>query len=244
LEITDFSRQEHHAAVRTEPTVTVRSVAAMIGAVLCLGLLAGCASSPASLNVAQHSLGPVVFKRANFGLEPASREARIKADWVVNSGDNRGMPFVIIDKTDARVFVFDMDGTLLGAAPALLGLAVGDASVPGIGARKMSLILPKERTTPAGRFVAALGHNARGKEILWVDYNNAISLHPVVKGTPWERRAERLASPTPLDNRISFGCINVPVPFFHDVVHPVFSAGSGVVYVLSEENPTPGTAIR
>ncbi len=38
------------------------------------------------------------------------------ADWVVDSGDNRGMPFAIVDKTDAKVFVFDADGRLRGAA--------------------------------------------------------------------------------------------------------------------------------
>jgi len=42
-------------------------------------------------------------KRVNFEREPASREAMQKADWVVDSGDNRRMPFVIVDKTDAKV---------------------------------------------------------------------------------------------------------------------------------------------
>ncbi|MFZ3252957.1 MAG: hypothetical protein WA133_01580, partial [Syntrophales bacterium] len=57
-------------------------------------------------------------KRANFERERASHEARRVADWVVDSGDNRSMPFVIVDKTDAKVFVFHADGRLRGAAPA------------------------------------------------------------------------------------------------------------------------------
>src|SRR5476649_2710748 len=65
---------------------------------------------------------------ANFERERASHEARHVADWVVDSGDNRGMPFAIVDKTDAKVFVFGPDGRLRGAAPALLGLALGDDS--------------------------------------------------------------------------------------------------------------------
>ena len=93
-------------------------------------------------------------KRANFELERASHEARHVADWVVDSVDNRSLPFAIVDKTDAKVFVFDADGRLRGAAPALLGLARGDDAVPGIGDRKLSSIRPEERTTPAGRFVA------------------------------------------------------------------------------------------
>ncbi len=156
------------------------------------------------------------------------------ADWVADSGDNRSLPFAIIDKTDAKVFVFHADGRLRGAAPALLGLARGDEAVPGIGTRRLSSIRPAERTTPAGRFVAALDRNARGKEILWVDYEGAVSMHPVVTHNPVERRAQRLATPTPLDNRISFGCINVPPKFFTDVVRAAFSGTNGIVYVLPE----------
>ena len=173
-------------------------------------------------------------KRAKFELERASRQARHVADWVVDSGDNRNMPFAIVDKTDARVFVFDADGRLRGAAAALLGLARGDDAVPGIGERALSSIRPAERTTPAGRFVAALDRNVHGKEILWVDYDTAISMHPVVTSNPVERRAQRLATPTPLDNRISYGCINVPAKFFENVVHTVFAGTNGIVYVLPE----------
>ena len=172
--------------------------------------------------------------KANFEGESASSDAREKADWVVNSGDNQTMPFVIIDKKDAKVFVFDPDGCLRGASPALLGLAIGDKAVSGIGSRKLSSIRPEERTTPAGRFVAALGRNLHGKEILWVDYDGAVSIHPVVTSKPAERRAERLATPTPLDNRISYGCINVPAKFFKKVVLPAFKGTNGVVYVLPE----------
>ena len=174
------------------------------------------------------------FKHAAFEHERASHEARSVADWVVDSGDSRGMPFAIVDKKDAKVFVFDADGRLRGAAPALLGLAVGDGAVPGIGDRPLSSIRPEERTTPAGRFVANLDHNLHGKQILWVDYAGAISMHPVINTKPAERRPQRLASPTPLDNRISYGCINVPANFFATVVRPAFTGTSGVVYVLPE----------
>jgi hypothetical protein len=156
------------------------------------------------------------------------------ADWVVDSGDNGGMPFVVVDKVDARVFVFDARGQLQGAASALLGLAIGDEAVPGIGQRKLSSIRPEERTTSAGRFVATQDRNLQGKEILWVDYDAAISLHPVITGHATERRAQRLDSPSPLDNRISYGCINVPALFYKNVVSPAFRGTDGIVYVLPE----------
>ena len=173
-------------------------------------------------------------KRANFEREHKSRDAQHVADWVVGSGDNRGMPFVIVDKMDAKVFVFDADGRLRGAAPALLGVARGDDSIPGIGDRKLSDMRPEERTTPTGRFVASLGHNFHGKDVLWVDYDSAVSLHRVVTTKPKERRLQRLATATPLDNRISYGCINVPANFYNNIVSPAFTGTYGIVYVLPE----------
>lgn len=173
-------------------------------------------------------------RRAQFGRERASPEASHLADWVVDSADSQGMPFMIVDKVQARVLMFDADGRLQGAAPALLGLAVGDDSVPGIGERKLSTIRPEERTTPAGRFVASLARDIHGQEMLWVDYDTAISLHRVVKGTPSEQRAQRLNSVTAADNRVSYGCINVPANFYDKVVSPAFTGTNGVVYILPE----------
>ncbi|TAM63359.1 MAG: L,D-transpeptidase [Rhodanobacter sp.] len=148
------------------------------------------------------------------------------------------MPYLIIDKINAAVFIFDAAGHLQAGAPALLGLARGDHSVEGVGDERISAIRPQDRITPAGRFVASLGHDPHGKEILWVDYNDAIALHPVVKGTPRERRAERLQSATSADNRISYGCINVPLKFYKRFVSPAFTHTSGIVYILPEISST------
>ena len=141
--------------------------------------------------------------------------------------DHHGLPFAVVDKVGAQVFVFDAAGALLGAAPVLLGLAKGDDSVPGIGDRPLAHILPSERTTPAGRFVVEIGHNLHGHTVVWVDYSAAISMHAVVTSNPAEHRLDRLATPTIADNRISYGCINVPTVFFNAVVVPDFAAGQG-----------------
>jgi hypothetical protein len=155
-------------------------------------------------------------------------------DWVVASGDNQGLPFAIIDKAQAEVFVFDPDGQMRGAAPALLGLARGDDSVPGIGERKLSAIRPEERTTPAGRFIAGYGRVPGEEGILWIDYEDAISIHPVITSNRKEHRLQRLNSPSPDDNRITFGCVNVPAGFYEDVVRRAFTGTKGVFYVLPE----------
>jgi hypothetical protein len=186
------------------------------------------------VTVCASSLALAASERADFHGESASREVHQIADWVVDSGNNQRLPFIILDKKQARVFVFHAAGQLRGAAAALIGSAVGDESVPGIGERKLSSIRPEERTTPAGRFVASLDHNIKGKPILWVDYESAISLHPVITSNVQERRAERLASPSALDNRISYGCINVAPEFFKNIVSAAFARSNGIVYVLPE----------
>ena len=166
-------------------------------------------------------------------LVAASAEVRRVAHWVIVSRDSGGLPFLLIDKVSARVFAFDAAGQLHGSAPALLGLAKGDRMLAPNDAT-MAQMPPSVRITPAGRFVSRLGIASSGKQLLILDYDASLSLHPVVKGTPEERRAERLGSATAEDNRISYGCINVPPEFFATFVSPAFNHTRGVVYVLPE----------
>lgn len=164
----------------------------------------------------------------------ASAAAGEVAAWVRRTADNQGLPFLIIDKVGAQVLAFDPEGRSLGATPALLGLAHGDVSSPGIGQRPLSAITPEQRITPAGRFMASIGENLGGKGVLWIDYDAALSLHPVITTRPADRRLERLASVAPHDNRISYGCVNVPARFYDEVVRPTFKGTMGVVYILPE----------
>jgi hypothetical protein len=177
------------------------------------------------------------LQQAEGAQNRISPRVRQVVQWVIASADNQSLPFAVVDKVSANVFVFNSRGALLGGAAVLLGLATGDDSVPGIGQRKLASIQPYERTTPAGRFVAALDRNLSGAEVLWVDYESAVSMHPVITSNAKEHRAQRLATPTPLDNRITYGCINVPAGFFANVIHPAFAGTSGIVYVLPETRP-------
>lgn len=240
---------------------TVPANARATSVLLCLGLSllgTGCVTSQATkmdrvaqgpnpmLNAAYSDDADVAFvqqprmavadesSRVDFASVRASRRTREMADWIVGSRDNLNKPFAIIDKVNAKVYVFSADGEFYGAAPVLLGLAKGDHTLPGIGDMPLSSIAPSDRTTPAGRFVSVMGRNHKGHDILWLDYDQALSMHALVKGTARDRRAERLASPTASDNRISFGCINVPVDFFHEVVRGNFADAGGVVYILPE----------
>ena len=135
-------------------------------------------AAPARAPQAGPRAGP---RFADFGTDTPSPDARHVADWAADSGNHANADFVIVDKLYARVYVFDAQARLRAATPVLLGAAPGDHSVVGIGQRALADVLPEERTTPAGRFVASLGRNTSGKEVLWVDYDAAISMHRVIK---------------------------------------------------------------
>jgi hypothetical protein len=171
---------------------------------------------------------------ADFAGQRASTEARFVADWVMDAKDNRNLPFVIVDKKDARIFVFEAGGRIRGTSPVLLGLAPGDHGVVGLDKRDLARMDVRERTTPAGRFISEPGRNLQGEDVVWIDYDAALAIHRLRPSAPKERRAERLASATPDDNRISLGCVVVPVAFYENVVRPMLSHTRGVVYVLPE----------
>ncbi|MGB4115286.1 MAG: L,D-transpeptidase [Polaromonas sp.] len=155
----------------------------------------------------------------------------------VATGDTRGQVFAVIDKAAATVSLYDAAGKFLAASPVLLGQAKGDASVPGIGDRAMADIQPHERTTPAGRFASEPGKNLSGETVVWIDYDTAVSMHRLRPSSQQEKRPERMASSTPLDNRITYGCVNVPAEFYDRWVLPTLGQTAGVVYVLPESQP-------
>ena len=201
---------------------TVIGSCVALAAALCLPVAATAATAAASAQVAK---APQVLM---------GQDAQQLAAWIRATGNNHAQPFALIDKKAARVHVFDATGTLRGSSPVLLGLAVGDDSVPGMGERKMSDIRPEERTTPAGRFASEAGRNLQGEDIVWIDYEAAVSMHRVRSGNKAENRLERLASATVAYNRISYGCVNVPVAFYDALIKPFLGEQAAVIYVLPE----------
>jgi hypothetical protein len=163
-----------------------------------------------------------------------SEAARRVIDWVASSHDNGSLPYVVIDKQAAALYLFNGKGEALGAAPVLIGVGVGDTSTPGVGSKSLAKIGPAERTTPAGRFLAKFGFAAGGEKVLWVDYADSVAMHAVITTNKKERRVHRLRTPTADDNRITFGCINVPTSFYQKRVRPLFQKKGGIVYVLPD----------
>jgi hypothetical protein len=167
-------------------------------------------------------------------LQSAPREVLDTVEWVGATRDNAGLPFVVVDKVNARVYAFTPAAQLKATAPVLLGGGIGDKVLvaPDV---PMSAIPVHKRITPAGRYPSRLVIDNHGKTVLLVDGPNLITMHVVARGTPAQRRAERLASVAADDNRVSFGCINVPPAFFAKVLDPDFRTAAGIVYVLPEK---------
>ncbi len=209
-------------------------------------------SSNASSPAEPERLRPGAAPTTESGL---SGDAGLVARWVVGNEDNGGLPFVIVDKLRATLYVFASTGRLMGDSPVLLGLSVGDESTPDIAQRTPASLAPAERTTPAGRFASEPGHNLHGEDIVWFDYDASLAIHRLRPSPANQRRDERMDSARSDDKRISYGCIVVPVAFYDTVVRPSIGRQRGIVYVLPETRPVGellrdhwmgqrGTAIR
>ena len=177
---------------------------------------------------------PPHLTAAEFGAVQPTPDTRHMADWVVSRHDNGRLPFIVLDKRDARLYVFDAAGHLLDRTPVLLGSAHGDDTYPGIGDVPIPDVKPYQRTTAAGRFVTRPGLDADHTDVVWLDYDAALAMHRVINKVKSEHRLQRLASDNPKMRRISWGCINIPIDFFDAYISPVFGKHSGVTYVIPE----------
>jgi hypothetical protein len=206
----------------------VISRAALVAfAMACLCMGAGTAAQAA----------PPAPVQVDFAGEAVSGDARFAVQRIVQARDHEGLPFAIVDKHEAKLYLFDRRGRLVAATPVLLGLARGDHSVPGVGDIPPQRIPASDRTTPAGRFVTEPGRNLDGEHVIWMDYDAGLAIHRVRPGLAQQARLERLASGLPQAQRVSAGCVVVPVAFYEDRVQRHFGRSRGVVYVLPETRP-------
>lgn len=171
-----------------------------------------------------------------FDQTPASAELIKLIHWIRETGDNRNAPYLVVDKVHAQLLIFYGNGTLAATTPVLLGMAKGDIVTLENAQQELGNIKPADRITPMGRFALEFGHDSNGQDILWIDYDAAISLHRVFEGDATEHRIKRLQTPSSSDNRISFGCINVSKEFYEKTIRSIFVDSAGFAYILPEEH--------
>lgn len=79
-----------------------------------------------------------------------------------------------------------------------------------------------DNITPAGSFPITKMISWRLNEPMLVfiqGRSSVAAIHPLWMGNPDQKRIQRLKSPTPTDNRITGGCINVDATFFYTVLN-------------------------
>lgn len=189
-------------------------------------VLATALVSTQSTNTFSHLEKPVSYR--------LSERSRATAEHILKKKDNNDLPFIIVNKNVSEVAIFNNHGDLKDVAPALLGMAIGDTAEHDIGDKDFSHIASEQKITQSGRFFAHFGTSDGIDDVLWIDFRSSLSLHPVIVGNPSEQRLHRLMSPTPDDNRITFGCINVTPEFYFKTLKVIFSNGAGMVYILPE----------
>lgn len=176
-------------------------------------------------------------KQANFGKQKVSTQTRNLANWIVANNNHEGSPFVVADKRAGTVTMFDAQGNAVKVVPALFGKEAGDVRQG------------EKRITPAGRFGVdptdigpyvgdggqIMPEMGTAMDIAPADPNAEamIAIHQLYVADPSEERPQRLASPDPKDNRISYGCINLDAQEMEETLLPLFKDG-GFVYVLPE----------
>lgn len=181
------------------------------------------AEVPASVAATMSDLAKRVY-------ETVSPAAAAKA------GFKTGKAFIIADKPNGMLYAFHADGSLMAQAPALYGMDVGDKEVG-------DSFKGGKRITPAGTFTLAEVPEPEytGGKVFMLKETNVpgsgyIAVHAVWLGEPAQQRQRRLDTPSPADNRISYGCINTTNETFLKALLPNSSElTGGPIFVLPDE---------
>jgi hypothetical protein len=209
--VTVFKRISRHISTGPSgPVFYTGLLAALLGFGLFFDHASSLAMAPPESVVALHS---------DLARARASPDVLQVTRWVIDSQDNAGLPFVVVDKMRARLFAFDAAGRLRASAPILLGAVRGDG--------------PAVPATPAGRFMADTWRTALGDGIVWANADASLSLHGVSSALSPGHGRRRLASDAVEDKRISDGSLHVPDEFYQEHLGPLRQQAS-VAYVLPE----------
>jgi hypothetical protein len=91
--------------------------------------------------------------------DDASPDVRRVAQWAVATQDTAGLPFVVVDNVESRIFAFDPQGRSIGSA------SVHDGSAP-----------QRAASDSPGRFVADPIASARSGAVVWVSAGRQIAV--------------------------------------------------------------------
>ena len=171
--------------------------------------------------------------RAEVPKAAASKMSKLAQDVyskVAPAAMKTGKGFIIADKPNGMIHVFDNAGNVIAQDPALFGKDEGDVLVG----------YPK-KITPAGQFKlrADKWDAYAGGYTLDVLTNDGrfdgVAIHAAYFGNLKDRREARLASSTAEDNKISGGCINTSHETFLKKLLPNLNKlDGGMLFILPD----------
>lgn len=210
-------------------------VAALMSIVVALHIAnvreAGAIPRPAHPQIVQ--VQTIIEKpKATFNSGEHSAMSEVVANWVRATDANRGKSFIVADKAAGQLHAFMADGTLIRSAPALYGESLADAMTPEQLAKPLDKMTRADKITPAGRWNVTLQDSPEYGWVLSFKGGNGLAIHSVYLGTPSENRLGRLSSKISSDNYVSWGCINVPAEFAHNVLKDNFTSKDHGLFIL------------
>jgi 5'-deoxynucleotidase YfbR-like HD superfamily hydrolase len=144
--------------------------------------------------------------------------------------------YVIVDKPSATLFIIGADKKLIGQMPVLLGQTKGET--PNMSDAESDTAV--QATTPSGKYTLL---RLAGEEDL-ITYkgkvfslcgSDALALH-ITYPPEKEKRTEALNTPTPEDNRMSWGCINISEEMWGKYIEGNIEA-RGAYMFITPDNP-------
>lgn len=150
-------------------------------------------------------------------------------------------PFAIVDKENGKMHLLDKYGQLIKTMPVLTGAEKGDAE----NTSDPQSDSPKGGTTPYGKYEVTKkfgkesGYLEGGMHIDQILNDDStklltnLAIHQIYP-KEFEKRYKAMQTPSPLDNRMSWGCINVTKEDLNNYINPYFEIGSKV-HVLPEK---------
>jgi uncharacterized RDD family membrane protein YckC len=159
-----------------------------------------------------------------------------KQSFAIFSNDRefkKGVAFVA-DKPNARLYVFK-DGKYQGETAALFGRAKGDVQTElgaSTGKPNLKSFLESDKVTPAGKYSATTMDMARYGRLVYFNNDDGLAIHVIKSsGDTWQLRLE---TPTPLDNKITFGTINTTEEFYNKHLATLPLNVQATVYIVPE----------
>jgi hypothetical protein len=163
-----------------------------------------------------------------------SEAARVTYENMAPAAKLSGKGFMIADKPNGMLHIFNADGTVFAQEAALYGKDKGDT----LG---KSSLEGGPKITPAGKFTLEVADNAEydGGKVLNLaeskDDTGFVAVHSVYLGDPKEQRGKRLTSGKTDDKRVSYGCINTAKDLFVGKLLPsIGNFDGGMIFVLPD----------